>query len=573
VPSPPGAALENKGRFQTLLWAAIWTIPVLTGLAAIQLGKSAGFDFLVYHYYNGYAALTDRLNFDVLPAGRQTFFNPVADVFLFELVQNLPARLTAFFLGAIHGLNFVLAAAIATRVLHFARNLFLSSLPALLAGTGFLGAVNFGLIGSFHHDNLVSLFFLAALLIYCGPVQRPSISECQRLVWQALAGLSVGAGLGLKLSLAPFAVAILAAPLFLRVRYYRRVLGVASCGAGAVVGLMLTGGYYMVRMYQEFGDPLFPFLARYAKPPYDQFIGGQDLRYQPNGWLEYLVYPFVFAFNHARVSEFAYRDFRIPVTFAIALIFLVVLAWRYISRLLGITASTLPVWRISSPPSLFLGVIAIGYIAWLCSASVYRYALPIELLSFIVVAILLFDILGRNWGLVTLGLLAALIIPSTERFGIGRRAWGHEPYVVTQLPDRPRVQRDDLVLIVGANAGTYYIPAFPPSVRFLGIDVVDRWPAHAGEFRGPPAPEAMLEPFSHTMHAIIDNHPGQILLVFLANDRDRVGPALRSYHLHLPVRPCGLIRSNIAAVPPLWLCELERQASSEKRTTSYPRRH
>jgi MFS superfamily sulfate permease-like transporter len=188
---------------------------------------------------------------------------------------------------------------------------------------------------------------------------------------------------------------------------------------------------------------------------------------------------------------------------------------------------------------------------------VYRYALPLELLSFIIIAVLLSDMLGHKRAVLVLGILALLIIPTTQRIGIGRLAWGSGPYVQIRLPDRPKVHDNAIVLIVGANAGTYFVPAFPTSVRFLGIDVVDTWPAHTGEFRGPPVPESMLEPFPSLMHKILNNYHGQVLLVFLANDRDRVEPALHSYHYRLKTSSCGVIRSNIAAVPPLQLCELE----------------
>jgi len=558
VPLPSSAVVASRSRFQTLLWAAVWTVPVLTGLAAVQLGKSAGFDFLVYHYYNGFAALNGRLNFDILPAGRQTFFNPAADIFLYELTQNLPARLVGFILGVIHGLNFVLATAIASRVLPSAKDKFSEIIPALLAGAGFLGALNFGLLGSFHQDNLVSVFFLGSLLIYCGKLQKKALSDRQSLAWQALAGLCVGAGLGLKLSLAPFAVAILTAPLFLQEPILRRVMGLLSCGIGSFAGLLLTGGYHMARMYEEFGNPLFPFLAQFSTPPYDQFIGGRDLRYQPDGWLEFLFYPFVFAFHPMRVSEFPYWDFRVPVTFAAALVFILILGWRYVSRWLRSYATAPPVWSTAAPATLFLGVVGVGYLAWLCSASIYRYAAPIELLSFIILAVPLFDLLERKRAVIALGILAAIILPSTQRFGIGRLAWGNERYVVTHLPEHPRAQKDALVLIVGANAGTYFIPAFPSSARFLGTDVVDTWPAYKGELRGPPAPESMLEPFPHIMHEFVNKFRGQVLLVFLDNDRNRVEPVLRSYHFGSVMRSCGLIQSNVAAVPPLWLCELRR---------------
>jgi hypothetical protein len=546
----PGA---TRARIRSLIWRGLWLAPVLTGLASIQLGKSASFDFQVYHYYNAYAVLTGRMGFDIIPTGRQTFYNPAADVFLYGLIENLPARVAGFILGAIHGLNFILAAAIASRVLPRPQSLLSEFLPVLLAGTGFLGAVNFGLIGSFHHDNVVSLFFLLSLLVLCGPLTVRGLGDRKKLGLLFFAGVSAGAGVGLKLSLVPFAVAICFGPMFLSWPILRRLAGMIACGVGEIAGLLATGGLHMLRMYHLFGNPVFPFFAGFSAAPYNQFISARDLRYQPDGFLEYLTYPFIFAFRPLRASEFTYRDFRLPVTLAVVFAFLAVLGWRYLT-----TRSASPVWRISPVATTFLGIIALAYVAWLNTVSLYRYALPLELLSFIVLAILLSDMLGRKWGGVALILLAAALIPTTERFGIGRRAWGDERFVATRLPDRPRVMDNAIVFLVGANGGTYFIPAIPRSVRFLGIDVVDSWPPHTGEFRGPPVPEAMLEPFSSMMHKIADEHKGQVLVVFLDNELDRVEAALRSYHFGFDMRSCGVIRSNVAAVPPLQLCEVKR---------------
>jgi hypothetical protein len=561
------AAYNIKGQFRFLMLdiaatkatrvfvlALLWSFPILSGLTALQLGKSAGFDFLFYHYYNGYAALSHRMNFDVLPAGRQTFFNPAADIFLYWLIQNLPARLVGFTLGAIHGLNFVLAAAIASRVLSPPRDLLSQLLPVLLAGAGFLGAFNFGLIGSFHHDNLVSIFFLSALLILCGPMQRPHAGVRQTRAWLIAAGGLAGAGLGLKFTLAPFVVGIVCAPLCFFWPLSRRVTGAILCCAGVLAGLLITGGPHMIRMYQLFGNPVFPFFAQFSAPPYDHFLDARDLRYQPRGLWEYLFYPFITALKPLRASEIMFRDFRLATTYAAALAFLCVLGWRWVEkRRAGIAH---PIWRFGPAATVFLGVIAVSYAMWLSLESLYRYAISLELLSFIILALLLFDMLDRKLALVMLVILAALLIPSTQRFGISRLKWRNEPFVMTQLPSNPKVEEKALVLMIGANGGTYYIPAFPASVRFLAADVVDTWPAHAGEFRGPPAPEAILQPFPRRMHRIADDHRGQVLTVYLANDLKRVEPVLRLYHFRRG--PCGVIRSNIAAVPPLMLCELAR---------------
>ena len=277
------------------------------------------------------------------------------------------------------------------------------------------------------------------------------------------------------------------------------------------------------------------------------------MRYQPGGVLEYLFYPFVIAFHPLRGSEFPFRDFRLAAVCSVVLAFLAVLGWRWMKR----RQTAQPVWRLAPAATVFLGVVAISYVGWLNLESLYRYALTLELLSFVILAVLLCDMLTRKRALAVLALVAALLIPATPAVRHRPSSLGPRPLRgATQLPSGLQVAENAIVLLAGANGGTYYIPAFPPSVRFLGADVVDQWPAHAGELRGPPAPEAMLEPFAQRMHEITGRHAGQVLLVYLANDSRRVDPVLRAYGYALG--QCGVIRSNIAAVPPLRLCELGR---------------
>ena len=59
----------------------LWIIgPLLGGIAALALGQDANWDLRVYHYYNPFAFLNDRLNFDIMPALNPTFHNPFLDL-------------------------------------------------------------------------------------------------------------------------------------------------------------------------------------------------------------------------------------------------------------------------------------------------------------------------------------------------------------------------------------------------------------------------------------------------------------------------------------------------------------
>src|SRR3954454_12667645 len=201
---------EILRHFNSAIPVLIWISRVLAGLLSLHMGQSMAWDLLHYHYYNGYAFLNDRLNFDILPAVFHTFLNPALDVAFYAAVETLPPRAVGFVLGTIHGANIILLFLCARRMLARWGGIVQKVpdlLPAFLAVSGFGSAAAMGTLGSWHHDLIASLFFLGALLILLRHEGGVTLGRA------AAAGLLVGIGLGLKLTLAPFVVAIAAAPL------------------------------------------------------------------------------------------------------------------------------------------------------------------------------------------------------------------------------------------------------------------------------------------------------------------------------------------------------------------------
>jgi len=542
----------------TVLKIMPWVFPLFSGLLALQLGKSAGYDFLIYHYFNGYAFDTGRTTADILPAGSHTFLNPVADGFLYLLMENFSARTCGFILGTIQGFNFVATAAVASCVLGYPRVGYQAYIPIFAAAAGFLGWENLNILGSFHHDNIVSIFFLVSLLIVCHQAPIAAPPNPRAFLRLTAAGAIVGVGLGLKLTLAPFAVAVGCGPLFYSWAVRQRLGGTAVFAVGGLVGLMAIAGAQMWHLYQEFGNPVFPFFHWLSRPPFDQFAELRETRFLPGSFVDYLFFPFLFAFNPYRADAADFTDYRLPIVYAVGLTFLGVLFLRWLRHRGARNDGGSTIWRHAPAATVFLGVVAISYVGWLCLFGYYRYSLPLELLSFVVLAVLLFDCLGERRGLVALLGLAAIIIATTRGFESERRTWGNQPFVDTQLPTTPNANPDAIVLVAGADTGSYFIPKFPASVRFFGIDVIDTYIPYSGQTAGLPAPDSMLGPFREMMHRAVSEHSGQVLGVFRSDDTARAERAFAVYGFVPKARSCGVIRSNVASRDPLRLCELAR---------------
>jgi hypothetical protein len=184
-----------------------------------------------------------------------------------------------------------------------------------------------------------------------------------------------------------------------------------------------------------------------------------DRRFLPKTWSDWLFYPFVWAQDSSPslVAEFGLRDIRLAL--AISLGAIVALTWL-ISRLTG-HALGRPFPRGLWALTIFA---LVSYLIWLPLFSIYRYLIPLELISGIFIVLALGAIVTREaWPLVaaaTAGLCIATTIPIE---------WGHAPvrdrYVEISAP---AIKPDSLVVIIGTYPISYLVPFFDRSVRWVG---------------------------------------------------------------------------------------------------------
>ena len=138
----------------------------LGALIAVSRGQDLNWDLLNYHYYNPYAYINSRLEYDYGPANAQTYFNPLIDLFSYFLINHFRPLIVGALLGAAQGLNWWLVFEIARRVL---KNTFdrkkADALAILAAISSMFGTASLSAIGGTMADNLASLIVLSSLLL------------------------------------------------------------------------------------------------------------------------------------------------------------------------------------------------------------------------------------------------------------------------------------------------------------------------------------------------------------------------------------------------------------------------
>ncbi|MFC3471932.1 hypothetical protein ACFOHT_19080 [Massilia oculi] len=363
--------------------AAAWIVPVLFGLVSVYLGQDENWDLRNYHWYNAHALLNGRIDLDMAPAQFQSYFNPLIDVPYYVLSTNLPGPLVGFLMGCVHGLNFILLLAIARVVIGDRADR--ARLPLLLAGAGVCGAGFLSQVGNTMGDNLTALLVLGALHVIMrgwDGLHKASVRAAGVLL---ASGLLMGLGTGLKLTNAPYAVALCLALLVAPASWPARIGFAFVQGCGVLAGMLASGGYWWLEMWERFGNPLFPQFNNIFKSPLAQQLGVIDNSHMPHNILEALFWPFVFMAQVARVSEIPLKIAVIPLLYAMGLLFVV--SWLR-GRLLAAAGpgSAASVLSTRACGLLLFGLIA--YLLWVKLFGIYRYLVPLELLAPLMVWIL-----------------------------------------------------------------------------------------------------------------------------------------------------------------------------------------
>ncbi|MBP1206168.1 hypothetical protein JOD97_004241 [Duganella sp. 1411] len=477
-------------------WHAAWIVPVLLGLLSLANGQDDGWDMRNYHLYNAHALVNGRVGFDLAPAGFQTYFNPTIELPYYFLNRWLPPQWVGFVLGTLHGLNFVLLAGIARQLVGPQRRLVLLLAGACLFAPGFLSE-----LGNTMGDNLTALFVLGSLY----SVLRHWDGLLQ---WRARAGLTLaGAGLlmgvsaGLKLTNATYAVALCLALLAVPLPWWPRLRLALVFGVGVLGGVAATAGWWFVKMWHTFGNPLFPQFNNIFHSPLATENGVIDFYFRPVGWIENLLWPFIFAFNPRRVSELPMKLAVWPLLYVLLAAFAVV--WLLRRRAAGRPAS------LDARAAFTLVFFVAAYVVWMRMFSIYRYLVPLELLAPLMIWIVWRYLApsAPRWAGVALALLAVAVFPIANW---GHQAWGERAFSA-ELPAFA-TPAQSIVFLAQPDPPSGWMSTFlPPEVKVISLGT---------GFPEAPAWRALRD-------KAIAERAGPHYLLFAASKNERDGSRLR----------------------------------------------
>jgi hypothetical protein len=257
----------------------------------------------------------------------------------------------------------------------------------------------------------------------------------------------------------------------------------------------------------------------------------------PTELCESVFFPFFFSVNSYLVAEFSFRDVRLLIVFLLLPMGLLLPRLRFLRAREGEGAvACLPAAR------FLLAAAAFSYLTWLKLFCIYRYLLPLEMLSPLLIALCLDRLplpLDKRLALLTIVLLGSQLAAHSDFEQ--RQAWG-EHYVEVRVPSIPQ-PAETLVLITGTLPVGYAIPHFPSGIAFLRIQ---------SYMTGGTPPNGLdLE-----MQRRVAAHRGDLFVLYHPSEREATDKALGAYNLALSREGCRPLFSNVAS--PLNLCPLRR---------------
>lgn len=495
---PSVAARDSATPREVAAGAVMLACLAVGAVWAIAAGPQWSWDRGNHHVYAALQWLDGRLGEGVLPAGGQTFLNPLGYVPPVALERaGLPAWAVAAVLGALQALGVFAVWLIARACVGPAHpgRVVVPAVAALLAAATPVFRLT---LGSTYSDGTTAVGVL--LGVWCA--LRAVGGGGRPLGWAAAAGLAMGLMTGLKLThLLPAVLgAVLIAVPPPGVRRARWPAVWASYIAAGVLGAVLAHGGWSLQLQRVAGHPLYPFFGQTmratpapavapepaspsasaaAAPGLGERLGGwvartrvSGTRFTPDSLQDWLSFPLRVADpsmpGPQAYVEARYPDPRLLLVAALCAALAGRALWRrYAGRGPGVAA---PPGR----PALRLAVFAaLWYLAWTLSSSNGRYGLPLLMLLSVPLAhgtyVLFASQRARAYALGGLlavqGVFAFGLPESPQGDPVGRWAEGR---FQAELPASLRDQAW-LHVPVSLFSGTYLLPAMPPQSTFANL--------------------------------------------------------------------------------------------------------
>ena len=287
----------------------------LSGMLSAVMKYELLYDFIQYHYYNGFAFWKDRLGTDIAPASVPTYYNPLLDGLTYALITVFRNHANIYYF--IQGLWFgtLMFAAYKTAGLFFDTNTksgrVFVVLAILVCATG---AATWFQLGTSTHEIETAVLTMTAFYLLLRDKKRYFVS-----------GLLLGASAGFKLTAAIYCVSAGLTLILFCKTLDKPLKSIIVFALGGLIGFLIVDGFWMVKLWRLYGNPFFPFWNGIFKSPYYPEINYIDtLHLDGKTVVDHLSAPFLMAYQSGFSSNFVSADPRMAVAVIVGVFALII---------------------------------------------------------------------------------------------------------------------------------------------------------------------------------------------------------------------------------------------------------
>ncbi len=536
------------------------------GLVGVWRGETVSIDLLNYHLYNGYAFVSGRFGMDLMPAGIHTFLNPLPDVPYYLMIRYLNEypRVIEFMMSSLSGVLLFLFYKFSVLVLS-KKYIWWVCFAVLCAAGGFMFATQ---TGSPNNDIALNIGALGSILL----LFRFLFGRRQAYGALFASALIAGAFAGLKYTLACVPIALFAVLCF-NLKYIhgpRRALGLF--GLGGLLGFLLTDGFFMWRLWQAYGNPVFPFYNQFFQSPFFAPENLIDTRFYPHTIWQWLFFPFLRFFNSNEIISEVLYDWRLAAGFTS---FVVLSVAIFLGRRTRCDALAGKERRKTVSFLLLVGVI---YVVWLgVFGGILRYVIVLEMFSCLLLACAVKTVcVSKKCAFCAAFCMLLFFISSTSRqdWGERRLPFTDKAVKILRRDKGPSLTVENNAMVLFWGSPMSFLSVFFPKDAVLvgGLSYPDYNGYHIVVRQQPKVLNFLPAVyFKHRFYdkikEAISRHSGPVYLVSVPWEMMLEPATLAAYGLEKTEEPCVAFNSNINIYlfrDAGWvLCRLQKAAHSK----------
>jgi len=265
----------------------------------------------------------------------------------------------------------------------------------------------------------------------------------------------------------------------------------------------------------------------------------RDIKFLAEGW-EKLYFPFLFTFDPLQVGEVPWRDLKIPLVYVLLPVALILFC---LQRRDGYNTGN----DMTNQRRMYI-ILAGGlsYFAWMLMFGIYRYAIPLEMISALLlyIAIDLFRLHSSRKREIFLG----LVIIAISNMQVAD--WGHTHFSHRFIEvDAPKIENPDnaMILMIGFQPYSHILPAFPKQIPVIRLQ---------SNFSSPEEHKGI----DALLRDRVNTHKGDLYLLAPYYEIDWTNKeVMPQFGLKTVVEKCVTFKNNIAE--DMSLCPVTRQAT------------